>query len=694
MNTPFTGIVVDLFENDFENVLVDFENFKAQYIEVSKMVPEWKNRFPMGVVDELGKALETKDPGKIMPAYEAVGQVCFDCHAANMTKVQLKYHWRDMSTILVQDPLTKEEIPFSLFNINSIQAQNAPQLPEDMAPRTETFSNFDETFVEPQTNERVFPGDYSMNEDGSQSWDGEYRHWHVTPTGDTIVSFLNEAQAKSFRDKQNKQMSSRGIMDLVYDITDPSFGLVPYRPGNDTIPLVDDIAIKNKVNKITKLEANIIENTVNQINATTSGWICDQYMTQMGHIDFFGVYDIDNSGLSSGANLEYDFSTNGDWENVAYGVRTTTTDGVPHAICGNFVGAENLEDNDVTDFNQWYFWEPQTDQQVVPGDYSMDANHSVQIDWYGYEYNSIWNQWGHSIRNVLQYDLLAGNPTLTFQDPDLTTCWDPMLQVEYPDDQTHEFPADISVAANGEPDSLYAGTVYSHSDVSDQTNDGSCSDVTYLVTRTWNGMVGDYNSSNTASATHDQLINVQDTQGAYVLTTPFNQGDTLYRSDMSDSPDPTEEEWAEFGDNSQLSIERKFDKEIVYEDDISRIWEMNQWGEDLCLNDPQDYFNYFVHIPKTVGISEKVAPPKPDNAYVYPNPSNGKFTLEYISNDTQPLETILYNMHGQVVQEKVYKGLVPGKNNIEYGLTDAKPGMYILKTKKGMHFETEKINIK
>tara|TARA_Y100000031_G_C8242877_1_gene396553 strand:- start:103 stop:258 length:156 start_codon:yes stop_codon:yes gene_type:complete len=51
-------------------------------------------------------------------------------------------------------------------------------------------------------------------------------------------------------------------------------------------------------------------------------------------------------------------------------------------------------------------------------------------------------------------------------------------------------------------------------------------------------------------------------------------------------------------------------------------------------------------------------------------------------------------MHGQVVQEKVYKGLVPGKNNIEYGLTDAKPGMYILKTKKGMHFETEKINIK
>ncbi len=115
MNTPFTGIVVDLFENDFENVIVDFENFKALYTEIPKMVPEWKNKFPMDVVDELGKALETKDPGKIMPAYEAVGKVCYDCHALNMAKVQLKYHWRDMSTIMVHDPLTNEEVSFSQF---------------------------------------------------------------------------------------------------------------------------------------------------------------------------------------------------------------------------------------------------------------------------------------------------------------------------------------------------------------------------------------------------------------------------------------------------------------------------------------------------------------------------------------------------------------------------------------------------
>lgn len=115
MNTPFTAIVVDLFENDFENVLVDFENFKAQYVEISKMVPEWENKFPIDVVDELGKVLETKDPGKIMPAYESVGMVCYECHITNMVKVQLKYHWGDMSTIIVQDPLTLEDIPFSQF---------------------------------------------------------------------------------------------------------------------------------------------------------------------------------------------------------------------------------------------------------------------------------------------------------------------------------------------------------------------------------------------------------------------------------------------------------------------------------------------------------------------------------------------------------------------------------------------------
>ena len=166
MSTPFTGIVVDLFENDFENVIVNFKNFKQQYAAMSKMVPEWENKFPMDVVDELGKALETKDPGKIMPAYEAVGKVCYDCHTLNMSKVQLRYHWRDMSKIIVQDPLTKEDVPFSVFkhylassaegigiDLQQGQVENAKMQFQAFNTRFQTFK---ETCQECHSTERMY----------------------------------------------------------------------------------------------------------------------------------------------------------------------------------------------------------------------------------------------------------------------------------------------------------------------------------------------------------------------------------------------------------------------------------------------------------------------------------------------------------------------------------------------------------
>lgn len=112
LSSFFAGIVADLFENDPQNAKANFERFKAQYAEISKLVPEWENKFPVGPVEKLGAALETGDRGKIMAAYEQVGNVCRDCHIANQTKVQQKYHWGDFTAITVTDPLTKEQIDF------------------------------------------------------------------------------------------------------------------------------------------------------------------------------------------------------------------------------------------------------------------------------------------------------------------------------------------------------------------------------------------------------------------------------------------------------------------------------------------------------------------------------------------------------------------------------------------------------
>ncbi|MFQ6070543.1 MAG: hypothetical protein ACE5LC_08470 [Candidatus Aminicenantales bacterium] len=115
MAVPLSAIFVNLKENDFQNVMPNFKNFKAQYTEVSKLVPEWEKDYPLEPVEELGKALESGEQEKVMEAFEKVGKVCSDCHTANMVKVQQKYHWMDFREIKATDPLTKEELDFTTF---------------------------------------------------------------------------------------------------------------------------------------------------------------------------------------------------------------------------------------------------------------------------------------------------------------------------------------------------------------------------------------------------------------------------------------------------------------------------------------------------------------------------------------------------------------------------------------------------
>ncbi|UCF77818.1 MAG: hypothetical protein JSW03_06815 [Candidatus Eiseniibacteriota bacterium] len=115
MNTAFSGMVADLFEGDIENVKADFQAFKALYAENSTLVPEWEAYYPAAPVEELGIALATGDPGKVMPAVEKAGATCHNCHMANMARVQLKYHWGNFSSLMIDDPLTQEEVDFRRF---------------------------------------------------------------------------------------------------------------------------------------------------------------------------------------------------------------------------------------------------------------------------------------------------------------------------------------------------------------------------------------------------------------------------------------------------------------------------------------------------------------------------------------------------------------------------------------------------
>ena len=115
LDTAFSGIVVDLLEDDPAGAKGSFQEFKAQYSELSKLVPEWKKRYPMAPVEKLGALLGTADRGTVMAAYGEVGKVCHECHVATMVPVQQKYHWGDFGAIRVKDPLTQETVDFSLF---------------------------------------------------------------------------------------------------------------------------------------------------------------------------------------------------------------------------------------------------------------------------------------------------------------------------------------------------------------------------------------------------------------------------------------------------------------------------------------------------------------------------------------------------------------------------------------------------
>lgn len=113
MAVPMSGILVNLLENDMENVMPNFEFFKAKYTELSKVVPEWENQYPMEPVNELGEALSSGDQGKVMASFEKMGQVCHDCHVANMVKVQQKYYWLDFPEVTIPDPLTNEQVNYA-----------------------------------------------------------------------------------------------------------------------------------------------------------------------------------------------------------------------------------------------------------------------------------------------------------------------------------------------------------------------------------------------------------------------------------------------------------------------------------------------------------------------------------------------------------------------------------------------------
>ncbi len=108
----FGGFLGDLFENDLPNALAGFKEFKAQYGELAGLVPDWSSLFPTAPLDDLARALESGDQGRIMAGVEKVGGNCTACHVEYMAPVQFRFGWPAFSEIKVKDPLTGEDVGF------------------------------------------------------------------------------------------------------------------------------------------------------------------------------------------------------------------------------------------------------------------------------------------------------------------------------------------------------------------------------------------------------------------------------------------------------------------------------------------------------------------------------------------------------------------------------------------------------
>ena len=114
---PMESIGADLQKPDIAAAKTHFQAFKAEYDKVSKMVPEWTDRFPAAPVTALSSAIDSGDPSKIGPALGAIGQVCSDCHLIFQIKTQQKYHWANFDNIMVTDPISKKALKYGDYMV-------------------------------------------------------------------------------------------------------------------------------------------------------------------------------------------------------------------------------------------------------------------------------------------------------------------------------------------------------------------------------------------------------------------------------------------------------------------------------------------------------------------------------------------------------------------------------------------------
>jgi hypothetical protein len=285
-------------------------------------------------------------------------------------------------------------------------------------------------------------------------------------------------------------------------------------------------------------------------------------------INFFGYEDPEGYQNYD----KYNWGDNGKYNYPVYDAATKISEAHPdygtfsggHAICAMFVGPKDksVKENPL-DFTQWYFWEPQNDQEVKPGDWNMNKNEGVIIMWHG-KTNSDLGGVYYDSSQLIKWNLNNGVPTLV---ENFTTSYlileNPHRQPADVTEPTGEAPADVTVEyadnmdlspnALGQAtstDNIDPNPVESYTDESTQESSGY-GKYNFTITRTW---ISTDNSGNVGNL-GAQTITVNDTEAPTISNL---QNKTIEYVDL---PDLSVEAQGEpmFSDNGDVESKESTD---------------------------------------------------------------------------------------------------------------------------------------
>jgi hypothetical protein len=225
----FYDLVTDINAIDMEVLEESYLRFRDYINFVANLVPEWKDRYALNEVEELGKVLgfvkdsadtskeqkkdtvlpigakRSLDP-KVAKLLAKIEYSCKSCHVQEIPKVYFRYYWmtRDMkmnmATFRVKDPLTGKDVPYRDFKENLTRDYYAILRAIDKGSKTELRRNV-QNFVKR----------FNYNQSLCSKCHEEDPYLFTTPTIATLIRDLDNEANKTI---PNKEVLRRTLQEL------------------------------------------------------------------------------------------------------------------------------------------------------------------------------------------------------------------------------------------------------------------------------------------------------------------------------------------------------------------------------------------------------------------------------------------------------------------------------------------------